>query len=165
MDMPLFQGNAKSNEYKFKHEIDENTFLRSVEIYFDQQGITSDEKKMQIFFSLIDKRRGDAIRLITCYAAFLKGKFEAFKLEFLAMYLFFILDGFKNATQALLSTKLTPEEIICAMTTLENASLVVAVANLKSEILTNGKFNEKTTIELIADMDAALVIINTYNTE
>ena len=67
-DMPLFQGNARKNEPRFKPEVDARTFLRSVEIYFEQHDITCDKKKMQVVFSLIDKKRGDAIKLLTCYA-------------------------------------------------------------------------------------------------
>ena len=59
-DMPLFQRNPRPSEPRFVPDIDaRTTFLRSVEIYFDQHNITFDEKKMQIVFSLIDKSRGD----------------------------------------------------------------------------------------------------------
>ena len=67
----------------------------------------------------------------------------------------FTLDEFKHAAQALLSTKLKAEDMFCTMTMLENASLAVAEAYLKSEKLTNGELNEKSNIELLADTDAA----------
>ena len=44
-DMLLFQGNLRSSEPRFIPDIDARTFLRSVEIYFDQHNIISDEKK------------------------------------------------------------------------------------------------------------------------
>ena len=99
-DMPLFQGNPRPAEPRFTPDIDAPKFLRSVEIYFDLHGITSDEKKMQIF-SLIDKRRGNAIKLITCYAD-IKNTFTQFKTEFLSIYPVFTLDEFKHVAQALL---------------------------------------------------------------
>ena len=36
--------------------------MRAVENHMNQQGITSDEKKLPLLFSLIDKKRGDGIQ-------------------------------------------------------------------------------------------------------
>ena len=65
---------------------------------------------MQIVFSLIDKRRGNAIKLITCYVGKIVS-FPQFTSEFLTEYPVFILDEFKHAAQALLSTKLRSEDM------------------------------------------------------
>ena len=56
-DIPKFTGNPKIGEPKFVPEIDARTFLRTLENHFSNEGITSDEKKLQIFFSLIDKKK------------------------------------------------------------------------------------------------------------
>ena len=140
-DLHLFQGNPRPTEPRFVPDIDARIFLRSVEIYFEQHNITSNEKVLQIVFSLIEKHRGDAIKLITCYAG-KKIPFFQFKSEFLAMYPVFTIDEFKHEAQGLLSTKLKSEDMFCTMITLENASVAVAEAYLESEKLTNKEFNE-----------------------
>ena len=68
IEMPRFTGNPKPGETAFKPDIDARTFMRTVENYYSQNNVTSDEKKLHILFSLIDKKRGDAIRFLTCYA-------------------------------------------------------------------------------------------------
>ena len=51
------------------------------------------------------------------------------------------------------------------MTTLENASLAVAEAYLKSEKLTDNEFDETSNIELLAEADAEPQLSNQGNTE
>ena len=144
-DLPLFTGNPKPGDAPFKPELDARTFLRSVENYFLQHQITNNERKLQILFSLIDKKRGDAIRLITCYA----GKnvpFEAVKAEFLSMYHSFAVTEFRHAAQTLLDTKLTMGNMFCGMTSLELATRAVAEAYLSHKPLTRSHFGERTKI-------------------
>ena len=144
-DLPKFAGNPKQGDVPFKSEIDARTFLRSVENYFLQNQITTDEKKLQVLFSLIDKKRGDAIRLITCYA----GKnvpFEEVKAEFLSMYPSFKVTEFKHAAQTLLDTNLSAQNMFCGMTSLEIASRAAAEAYLNYEPLTKGKFGHNTKL-------------------
>ena len=151
-DMPLFQGHPRRDEPRFKPDVDARTFLRSVEVYFEQHDITDDKKKMQIVFSLIDKKRGDAIKLLTCYAG-KKITFEEFKQQLLSIYPVFRLDEFKHAAQALLATKLEATDMFCSMTSLETASR--AVAYLNSEKLTRNEFNVNSNIELATEADDA----------
>ena len=66
----------------------------------------------------------------------------------------FTLDEFKHAAQALLSTKLKSEDMLCTMTTLEDAFFAVAEAYLKSEKLTDNEFDETSNIELLGEEDA-----------
>ena len=89
--MPLFQGNPRADEPRFVPDIDARTFPRTVEIHYNQHNITSDEKKLQVVFSLIDKRKGDAIKLLTCYVG-KKISFAQFRSEFLAIYPEFTID-------------------------------------------------------------------------
>ena len=63
--------------------------------------------------------------------------FSQFKNEFLAIYPVFTLHNFKHAAQALLSTMLKSEDMFCAMTTPENASLAAVKVYLKSKKMTN----------------------------
>ena len=58
-DLPRFAGRPKPGEAPLKNEVDARTFLRTVEIYFVANGITSDEHKLQIVYSLIDKKKGN----------------------------------------------------------------------------------------------------------
>ena len=146
-DLPKFAGTPRSGEAHFKPDIDPRTFLRTVENYFLQHSITQDDKKLQVFFSCIDKNRGNAINLVTCYA----GKtvtFEEVKNDFLCMYPQFSATDYRHAAQELLNTKLNLNDIFCGMTTLENVSRAVAEAYIKSEHINKGDFNELTELNL-----------------
>ena len=57
-DLPKFTGDARADEADFKSELDARTFLRSVENYFQVHGVTTDQRKIQILFSMIDKKKG-----------------------------------------------------------------------------------------------------------
>ena len=66
-DFPRFPGRQKPSEAPFKIEVDARTFLRTVENYFVANSITSDEHKIQIAYSLIDKKKGSALSIVSCY--------------------------------------------------------------------------------------------------
>jgi len=144
-DLPRFTGNPKPGEPSFKMEIDARTFMRTVENYFASQSIVSDERKLHVLFSLIDKKKGDAIRLLTCYA----GKavtFEEVKTQFLNMYPSFKATEYQHAAKALLETNISHNNVFCAMTSLENTSRAAAEAYLNHEALTKGDFDIKTKL-------------------
>ena len=67
-DLPKFAGDPKSGEPYFKPDVDSRTFMRSLENYFATHDIRDDNKKIQILFSLVDKKRGDAKDFVTSYA-------------------------------------------------------------------------------------------------
>ena len=129
----------------FKPDLDARTFLRTLENHFTQHGITSDEKKIHIMFSLIDKKKGNAIRLLTCYAG-KKVPFSEIREVFLGMYPAFKITDFRHAAKSYLETKLTTEDMFCGMTTLENASRAAAEAYLNHEPLTRGDFGVNTVL-------------------
>ena len=83
----------------FFPENDARTFMRFVENHMSQQGITSNEKKLRLFFSLIDKKRGDSIQLMTCYTGRNTIKWVDFKGEFLSYYPRFKIEEFQSAVQ------------------------------------------------------------------
>ena len=144
-DMPKFTGNPKPGEPHFKSEIDARTFMRTVENYFQQHNVLLDEKKLHILFSLIDKKRGDAIRFLTCYA----GKvipFHKVKEQFLNMYPSFKVTDFQHAAKTLLDTKLTANHMFCGMTALENTSRAAAEAYLSHTALTRSEFDGSSTV-------------------
>lgn len=144
-DLPKFTGNPKEGDPPFTSDIDARTFLRTIENHFLQNDITANERKLQILFSLIDKKKGDAIKLLTCYAG-KRVSFDEVKAEFLNMYPSFKVTEFRHAAQALLGTKLRQENMFCGMTALENASRAVAEAYLKNDALTHGDFGERTIL-------------------
>jgi len=140
-DMPKFAGSPREGEPRFKQDLDPRTFLRSVENYFENNNVTSDDRKIQIFFSLIDKSKGNAIDLLTCYA----GKavpFERIKKDFLLMYPSFQLTDFRHAARTMLALKITNGNIFCNMIKLENATRAVAEAYVRNTALTKGDFDE-----------------------
>ncbi len=146
-DLPKFTGNPKEGEPYFKSELDARTFLRTLENHFSQHGITSNSKQIQIMFSLIDKKKGDAVRLLTCYAGRTSVPFEDIKNDFLNMYPSFQVTEFRHAAQALLgTTKLAQNNMFCAMTALENASRAVSEAYLKTDAINKGDFNDRTLL-------------------
>ena len=65
--LPSFAGHPRPGEAKFKSDVNVRTFLRTVENYFWQHAITSDERKMQIVYSLVDKKKGTALNIVNCY--------------------------------------------------------------------------------------------------
>ena len=138
-DLPLFSGNPKNNE-RFTSDIDVRTFMRAVENHINRQGITTDEKKLQLFFSFIDKKKGDTIQLITCYTGRKSVKWDNFKSEFLSYYPSFKIEEFQSAAQALLNINVADETTLCAMTNLENATRAVVEAYLQNESLTRREF-------------------------
>ena len=67
-DLPSFAGHARRpGEAKFKSDVDVRTFIRIVENYFLQHGIISDERKMQIVYSVVYKKKGTALNIVNCY--------------------------------------------------------------------------------------------------
>jgi hypothetical protein len=144
-EMPRFTGNPKPGEVVFKPDIDARTFMRTVENYYSQNNVTSDEKKLHILFSLMDKKRGDAIRFLTCYAG-RNIPFAKVKEQFLMMYPSFKVDDFPHAAKSLLDTQLTPSTMFCGITTLENTSRAAAEAYLSHQPLTKNDFDQHSLI-------------------
>ena len=66
-DFLSLAGHPRPREAKFKSDVDVRTFLQTPENYFLQHGITSDERKMQIVYSLVDKKKGTALNIVNCY--------------------------------------------------------------------------------------------------
>ena len=65
-DLPSFAGHPPPpppGEAKFKSDVDVCTMKN----YFLQHGITSDERKMQIVYLLVDKKKRRALNIINCY--------------------------------------------------------------------------------------------------
>ena len=145
--LPAFTGNPRPGEPKFTPDLDARTFLRTVENYFLHNNITSDEKKLSVLFSLIDKKKGDGIRLVTCYAG-KKVPFSEVKADFLDMYPMFRQSEFRSAAQALLDTKINDRDSFVSMTVLENSSRSVAESFLSNMELTKGEFGLDTMIDV-----------------
>ena len=109
-DLPRFAGRPKPGEAPFKNEVDARTFLRTVENYCVANSITSDERKIQIVYYLIDKRKGTALSIVGCYVS-RKVPFERFKKEFLGYFLSLKVTEFKHAAQTLTNIKLTAYDL------------------------------------------------------
>ena len=63
-DLPSFACHPRPGEAKFKSDVNVRTFLRTVENYFLQYGITSDKRKMQVEYSLVDKKKGTPLNIV-----------------------------------------------------------------------------------------------------
>ena len=116
-DLPRFAGRPKPGEAPFKNEVDARTFLRTVENYFVANGITPDERNIQIVYSLIDKKKETDVSIVGCYVS-RKVLFERFKREFLGYFPSLKVSEFKHATQALTNIKLPAESMTCDITTM-----------------------------------------------
>jgi len=144
-DMPRFAGNPKDGEAPFKSEIDARTFMRTLENYFQTNNVTLDEKKFQILFYLIDKKRGDAILFIRCYINE-SIPFAEIKDQFFDIYSPYKFTEFQDAAKSLLQTNLTPNNILCGMTSLHNTSRAAVKAYLDNTELTKGDFDDETIL-------------------
>ena len=144
--LPIFSGNPKPGESIFTSDVDARTFLRSLENHFENNNVTDDNKKIQIMFSMINKTKGDAIRFMSCYTDRPNLTFEGLKIRLLKGYPSFKHTEFKPAARALLATKLTPTNMFCGMTMLENSSRAAAEAYVNNIKLTKNNFDAKTTL-------------------
>lgn len=145
-DIPTFAGIPRGNE-DFVPTVDVRTFLRSLETYFTTNNIVTDEKKLQILYSKIDKEKGDAILILTSYAGEDTVPFEEIKNELLEYYPAFKFTDLKHAAEAYLANDLTEKDIACSLTTLENTSKAAALAYLAHEPLTKGEFDKRTMVQ------------------
>ena len=130
--LPRFAGHPKPGEAPFKNEVEARTFLRTVENYFVANGITSDERKIQIVYSLIDKKKGTALSIVGCYVS-RKVPFERFKKEFLGYFPSLKVTEFKHAAQALTNIKLPAENMTCDITAMEALSRAGVANGCQSE--------------------------------
>ena len=144
-DLPKFTGDPKDGEPHFVPDIDARTFMRAVENHFLHHNITADDKKIQLMYSLIDKKKGDAVQFLSCYVGE-PVTFNEVKIEFLNMYPSFTVTEFRHAAQALLHTNFKTKKAFCAMTALQNNTRAVVEAYLRNEALTEGEFGEGTII-------------------
>ena len=129
-DLPRFAGRSKPGEAPCKNEMDARTFLRTVENCFVANGITSDERKIQIVYSLIDKKKGTALNIVGCYVS-RKVLFERFKRELLRYFVSLKVTEFKHAAQALTNIKLPAENMTCDITAMEALSRATVETYLK----------------------------------
>ena len=149
-DLPIFTGNPREGEPYFQSEIAVRNFLRAVENYFTNNSIVNNAKKLSVLYSLIDKKRGDAQRLVSSYA----GKtptFEEVKRVFLDMYPSPDVTDFRSASKALLDLKINEKFIFCGMTALEAKAQAVAEAYINNAALSSGRFND---LSVITDLGA-----------
>ena len=66
-DLLSFADHPHLGEAKFKSNVDVHTFLHNVNNYFLQHGIISNKWKMQIIYSLVDKKKWTALKIVNCY--------------------------------------------------------------------------------------------------
>ena len=156
-ELPFFTGNRRHNETAFTPSIDARTFLRTLEAHFVSSNIVSDDQKRSIFFSHIDKTRGDAAFFFNCYAGKPKAEatWEDVKRDFLTIYPAFGVTDLRQAAKMFMETLLTEKNIFCDMTQLETTARAVAEAYLSSELITEGEFDAQTRIPLKTEGQAA----------
>jgi len=119
-DLIKFSGNPKVGE-KPRPSIDLKTFLRSLESFFANNDITSDQRKITVFFALIDKEYGDAIDLVTCYSG-VDIAYDDLVADFLKAYPTKGAQEFAHAARSLLEARLSNPTFFSGMTRLDMTS-------------------------------------------
>jgi hypothetical protein len=132
--LPKFSGNPKKGEMRDQGGINVKTFFRSLENYFNREGVTSNSKKLEIMYALIDTEKGDAIDLMACYSG-KKVSFKEVETEFLSMYPNFTTTEFRHAARTILDAKVTEPSIFSGMTKLETQSLAVVEAYVNNSTM------------------------------
>lgn len=144
-DLPTFAGMPKGRE-DFVPSVDVRTFLRSLETHFRTHGIDSDQQKLHLLYSKIDKERGDALKFVTSYAGEDLIPFSEIKEEMLKYYPSFKTTELRHASESFLETDLTGKDVGCALIALENSAKAVAEAYLAQDPLTKGDLSRQTTV-------------------
>ena len=147
-ELPNFTGNPRPGE-SFTNEIDARTFMRSLETYFKIKDTTDDSRKIQIMFSKIDKKRGNAIQFVNSMLGRDGVSFEKVKENFLLMYPNLKVSEIRQASKNLLDTKLKEDDIFGGMTALETATRAVAEAYLRNSDLTSNKYDDKSELWIV----------------
>ena len=124
--------------------------MRTVENCFIANGITSDERKIQIVYSLIDKKKGTSLSIVGCYVS-RKVLFQRFKKEFLGYFLSLKVTEFKHATEALTNIKLSAENMTCDITNMKALSRATVETYLRNQALTKNKFDESSELPVFED--------------
>ena len=84
--LPKFSGNPRIREPHFKSDITAKHFLEALENRFAISNISTDAEKLNIFYSMIDHTRGDALTLIPCFKGANVHLFSEVKEQFLDFY-------------------------------------------------------------------------------
>ena len=142
--LPTFSGDPRDTELHFKSETDARTFMRSLENYFSCNNITEDDNKLQVMFSLVDKRKGDALDFISSYVG-LAVSWEDVKNEFLLAYPS-TTQELRLATKALLEVKVDEKHVFQSVTKLERTARAVTEAYLNNTGISQQKFNEDSSV-------------------
>ena len=117
--IPCFSGNVRPQDVqKPGAPVDIKTFLRSLDNYFERQGISDDETKLRIMHSRISKSYGDAIENFAGYS----GKvitYAEVKAEFSLLYSAQRRTDFKTIASNLLETKFSEHTLAADIRRLE----------------------------------------------
>ena len=137
--LPVYAGNPRENEPPFKNDTDARTFIRSLETYFCCNKITKNNQKIQTMYSLVDKKRGDALDFVSSYVG-LNVAWEVVKKEFLLTYPS-TAHELRLSTKELLSIKLEEKHIVGSASRLERTAREVTEAYLSNQGLSKGDFD------------------------
>ena len=99
---------------------------------------------------MVDKTRGDAIQLITCFADEQLGVFKDVKEQILEMYPASRHNEFRYAAKALLETDLTVGGMFENMTALTKLTRSVTQAYVNDSKLTKKQFNKNLELSLVS---------------
>ena len=144
-ELPRFSGYNRDDETPFHTELDARTFLRAIDTYCEINNITDDKTKIQILFSQIDKKRGNAIQLVTVYAGGNR-TFEQVKKGFLDFYPQLKVTERRDSCRNLLKTNLEKADLFGPLTALEVSAKAVAEAYLQDNEMTLGKIGEEAVV-------------------
>ena len=100
-NLPVFRGRLHKNEDpRGTTHVNLRSFLRSLEIFFDVNGVVEDHRKVKILFNQISKEVGDALSVASCYAG-RNIDYQEVKEELLAVYPQFESTDFLCASKSL----------------------------------------------------------------
>ena len=150
-DLPIFKGKPLPKERgTFKPGPDVRVFLRSLDHYFVQNGITDDGAKLRILFSRISKESGDAVNLMNMYVDNPDQlQYEQVQTQFLAAY--------PNPEQAevqvtakkIKNSSVTEPSYLCGLTKLEAVTRIYVETLLTGETANRINLNEDTQVHLV----------------
>ena len=127
-NLPRFSGFPKFGETT-QEGIDIRTFLRTLENYYTQFNITSDERKLQVLYSHINLDKGDALLAVSSYAG-LPVTYDRVKQQLLQIYPAPNSTNFKQASKNFLHTELIENNMRCGVIHLTNTTRAVVEAYL-----------------------------------
>jgi len=140
-ELTRFSGNPKPGQ-RPRPSLDLRTFLRSLDNFFANNNITTDRKKIGVFFAQIDKEYGDAVDLMNCYSGRVI-TYEEMVSDFLRAYPSQGTQEFVHAARAVMDLKVSQPTFFSGMTQLEHTTRAAVESYLAKSCYKNIGLHER----------------------